>query len=273
MKYKQNLHTHTTRCDGIDTPEDMIKVAMAKGFDSIGFSGHSSMSYSTYGHITPNTTKAYQKEIYELKEKYKGQIDVFCGLEFEMLSEDSLDGWEYIIGSVHYLEKDGEVLGFDRSEDVVRSLINEKFGGDGMAYAKCYYEHLCRLCEYGSFDIIGHFDLITKHSENADFFDFNSTEYLHYATEAMDSLRGKIPFFEINTGAIARGYRTTPYPMMNILRELQIRGFGAIISSDCHDAQCLDLEFDRCADMLEACGFHEKYVLTNKGFKAIGLRD
>ena len=37
---KQNLHTHTVFCDGEDTPEAFVKEAIARGFDSIGFSGH-----------------------------------------------------------------------------------------------------------------------------------------------------------------------------------------------------------------------------------------
>lgn len=39
----------------------------------------------------------------------------------------------------------------------------------------------------------------------------------------------------MNTGAIARGYRTTPYPAPFILKELKNLGCGIIISSDCHD--------------------------------------
>lgn len=272
MNYKQNLHTHTNRCDGIDTPEEMILAAISKGFDSIGFSGHSCNQYSSYKLITLETTQAYRKEIYELKEKYKGRIDVFCGLEFEMLSEDSKEGWEYMIGSTHYLRKDGETFNMDVSAEPIRRVIDERFGGDGLAFAKCYYEHISMLPEYGSFDIIGHFDLLTKNIDLVPLFDPDSRDYLRYATDAMDALKGKIDIFEVNTGAIARGYRKTPYPMKNLLCELNKRGFGAIISSDCHDARYLDLYFDECAELLSECGFKEKYVLTENGFKAIGLK-
>ena len=39
-RMKQNLHTHSTFCDGKDTPEEMILRAIELGFNSIGFSGH-----------------------------------------------------------------------------------------------------------------------------------------------------------------------------------------------------------------------------------------
>ena len=38
---RQDLHTHTTYCDGKNTPREMIEAAMAKGLLRIGFSGHS----------------------------------------------------------------------------------------------------------------------------------------------------------------------------------------------------------------------------------------
>ena len=36
----QNLHSHTTFCDGKNTPEEMVRAAIALGMDSLGFSGH-----------------------------------------------------------------------------------------------------------------------------------------------------------------------------------------------------------------------------------------
>ena len=46
LKYYQNLHTHSTYCDGKDSIEGMIQSAIAQGFQSVGFSGHSYMYYA-----------------------------------------------------------------------------------------------------------------------------------------------------------------------------------------------------------------------------------
>ena len=40
--------------------------------------------------------------------------------------------------------------------------------------------------------------------------------------------------FEINTGAMARGYRTTPYPGPILRRAIARKGGTFILSSDCH---------------------------------------
>ena len=47
-----------------------------------------------------------------------------------------------------------------------KCLINNYFGGDGLEYARCYYEHLAKLPQYcKQLDIVGHFDLLEKHEE------------------------------------------------------------------------------------------------------------
>ena len=267
----QNLHTHTTYCDGVDTPEQMILSAMEKGFDSIGFSGHSYMFYSNYVQMTPEKTEKYKAEIAFLKEKYREKIDVFCGLEYDMYSAIDQSGYDYLIGSVHYLKIGNGYVGFDRSSDEVRRVINTYFDGNGMAYAQAYYQALAELPSYGKFDIVGHFDLICKHSDRVKFFDEDSSEYKNAVLEAADALRGRISFFEVNTGAIARGYRTAPYPTVFIIKELQRMGFGACITSDCHNAKHLDCGFNEATAILKACGFREKFILTERGFLGVPL--
>ena len=39
---KTNFHTHTVWCDGRDDVETMVVAAIAGGFDTLGFSSHSS---------------------------------------------------------------------------------------------------------------------------------------------------------------------------------------------------------------------------------------
>ena len=84
--------------------------------------------------------------------------------------------------------------------------------------------------------------------------------------EAIHALRGKIPFFEVNTGAIARGYTDAPYPQMEFLQELKRCGFGALITSDCHDRNYLDCYFDEARELLTAAGFRSRWILTDGGF-------
>ena len=271
MNYKQNLHVHSTYCDGKDAPEEMILAALEKGFDSLGFSGHSYMFFSPSYSMSLEGTEQYKTEVRRLKKKYAGQIDIFCGLEVDVCSEVDLSGYDYLLGSLHDFMFGEEYVGFDRSAELVEKVIREYFGGDGMKYAKEYYRRLADLPRYGNFDIIGHMDLVTKHVESRDFFDVSSREYRSVMIEAAEALAGKIPYFEVNTGAIARGYRTTPYPSMELLRELKRLGFGAVITSDCHNKNDLDCFYDEAEELLKACGFRERFYLTTQGFVPVAL--
>lgn len=262
-KCLQNLHTHTTYCDGKDTIEEMILAACEKGFRSIGFSSHSFM----YGRkLRQQELEDYKQEITMLKKKYVDMIEVFCGLECEMCGDTDLSGYDYLIGAVHYLPLDNEFIGFDRSAQEVQTIIQQYFGGNGMAYAKAYYQQLSQLPQHGPFDIIAHFDIITKHCESVQFFDRSLKEYQWAAIEAAEQLAGKIPYFEVNTGAMSRGYRTSPYPDMFLLKELKRLGFGAIISTDCHDSRFLDYGYQEAVGVLKECGFKEQFILTKDGF-------
>ncbi len=271
MEFLQNLHQHSTYCDGADTPKEVLDTAIEKGFDSVGFSGHSYMYYAPDHSMSEKGTEEYIKEITALKEEYKGKIEVYCGLEFDMFSKVDLSPYDYLIGSVHYFDFSGEKVGFDRSETEVARIINTYFGGDGGEYAKEYYRLLAKLPEYGKFDILGHPDLITKHSENRRFFDEDSKEYRYFAINALEQLAGKIPYFEVNTGAMARGYRTSPYPAPFMLDELRRLGFGAIISSDCHDARFIDCGFKAAQSLLKEHGFDSVYVLKGGKFTPIEI--
>lgn len=267
MKYIQNLHTHSTFDDGKDTPEEMIKEAIKNKMQSVGFSGHSYAPYGLASCMTEEGTEAFKKEINSLKEKYKGELDIFCGLEFDMYSPTPKEGYDYLIGSMHYFKFDNGFVGFDKKAQDVQNVIDEYFGGDGLKFAKKYYETVAELPKYGSFDIVGHLDIITKNIELAPLFDTESPKYKAYATEAAEALAKKIPFFEINTGAISRGYRKTPYPSAYILKELNRMGAKIAITSDCHDKNYITQSFKEAEELALECGFKETYVLKKTGFE------
>ena len=120
-------------------------------------------------------------------------------------------------------------------------------------------------------DIIGHYDLITRYYDNEPLFDWDSKEYRHAAIEAAEALAGRVPLFELNTGAICRGTRTTPYPQDFIIKELCRLGFGVVITSDCHIKEKMDFWFEEAKAFLRNCGYTERHILTKEGFIPVPL--
>ena len=67
---KTNFHTHTTFCDGKNTPEEMVQSAIEKGFSSLGFSVHSPMFYAPEHGIAEENVDAYIADVRAMAKKY-----------------------------------------------------------------------------------------------------------------------------------------------------------------------------------------------------------
>ena len=61
---------------------------------------------------------------------------------------------------------------------------------------------------------------------------------------------GDKPVFEINTGAISKGYRTAPYPSADQIAYIKDKGGVLILSSDSHAAGTICYGFNEYADLL-----------------------
>ena len=262
---KQNLHTHSIFCDGKDTIEEMTLEAISKGFDILGFSGH---GYLSIDDGSMRDTKGYISEVERIKSKYASSIQIHLGIEEDMLGRISEKApFEYVIGSKHFL---GETA-VDYSKPVFDSLF-ESYSGDYKKMCKDYYSDLSNLYDWQEVDIIGHLDLITKYNEDESYFKFNDKDYMNIVCDCIDRLLINDKIFEVNTGAIARGYRKTPYPSRDILEYLYAKNARICLNSDCHDKNYLDCAFESSLDLIQSCGFKELQILTNDGFVPVKIK-
>lgn len=236
---KYDLHTHTVYSDGKNTPEEMIIAAIEKGLERIGISDHSYTAIDETYCVKRDKISKYIEEIAQLKEKYKGEIDVLCGIEQDYFSDEPTDAYDYVIGSVHYFDIDGKYIPVDESAEILKNTAEEYFGGDMYALVENYYKNVADVVRKTNADIIGHFDLITKFQEQAPLFDEKNPRYINAWKKAADALLKTEKPFEINTGAISRGYRTTPYPSEEIRKYITRNGGKFIYSSDSHSTESI----------------------------------
>ena len=72
--------------------------------------------------------------------------------------------------------------------------------------------------------------------------------------------------FEINTGAMTRKYRTTPYPSERLLHLIKGCGNGIVLSSDSHQADTLTFAFTETRKFLKDFGVKFVYTLDGGEF-------
>lgn len=257
-----NFHTHTTFCDGKNTAEEMVISAINNGFSSLRFSGHGKTPHDLSYCITD--TKGYIAEIKRLKEKYKNDIQIYLGVEEDISSLQNRKDFDYIIGSNHYFRIGNSLSHVDHSPECFEESLNA-FSGDIIALSQNYYENFCDYIIKRKPDIIGHFDLITKFDEPDCIF-LNNEEYKDLAEKYLFEVLKADCFFEVNTGAISRGYRTSPYPSIDLLHTLKKNGGKLVLNSDSHSANSLDCFFKESKKMLKDIGFEYTYTLYNNEF-------
>ena len=237
-----DLHMHTLWSDGKNTPEEMVQEAIRKGLETVGISDHSSGDPCG---MKLEENAGYKAEIRRLQEKYAGQIRVLCGLERDFLTDDFSE-YDYTIGSVHWLPMaDGHRVSIDWTPEKLREGAEKYFGGDMLALAEAYYEAEAQVAEVTKCDIIGHFDLVTKFIEVDPSFDTHHPRYVKAWKKAADRLLKTGWPFEVNLGAMSRGYRTGPYPSEEIRQYIREHGGKMLLSSDAHAKENIAFGFDR----------------------------
>lgn len=268
MVLRSNVHTHTNFSDGASTVEETVLAALDKGFVSLGFSDHGP-SYDTAG-IRDET--AYCEEVCRIRRKYAGQMEIALGCEHEAYTEDAdLSLYEYVIESVHFLHKDGVYISVDNTADMLLDGIAQHYGGDPYAMCRDYFDRICGSMDQPGIDIVGHIGLISKFNEKQPIFDHLDKRYLDYAGQAIALAAEKDLLVEINSGAMSRGYRSTPYPYMEQLKLLKELGGRIILTTDCHRAEWLDFGMEVSRALAKEAGFREAWIWKDGGFRSVPL--
>lgn len=249
-----NVHSHTTFVDGRDTPETMVRAALALGFNTLGFSEHGHADYDACS-MSLAQEPEYRAEVRRLRKAYAGQIDILLGYEHDWFSPANVDGYDYYIESVHYLPSEDGFWSVDWTRPKLEDAVARYYGGDPYAMCRDYFRAVCESIEGTRAAILGHIELVMKFNEKRDLFDDADPRYLGPALECAELAARSGRLIEINTGAIARGYRTQPYPGPAMLRRIRECGGRVILTSDCHNSDYLDCGFAGAAALARVCGF------------------
>ena len=263
-----SYHIHSAFSDGKNTPEEIVRAAVDAGFTAIGFSDHGFTEYDLRYCMKDLT--GYIKEIRRLKEEYKGRIQIYTGIEEDAFSPLHRESFDYVIGSCHYIEKDGRYYPIDSNHAYFKTCLS-LFDNDCLAFAEAYYRRFCDYICLRKPDIIGHFDLITKFDELGESLFLENPRYTEIAEKYIFEAMRSGCIFEVNTGAMARGLRSTPYPYENLLYILRKNRAAVILSSDSHSADTLAFQFEETKMHLREIGFDRITVLDDNGFREIRI--
>ncbi len=276
-----NLHTHTVYCDGKCKTEEMIQAAVKCNFQSVGISSHGPVPFVTDWNMQADNVEKYVEEVTSLKEKYRGVIDVFFGMEldyipgtgFDSFSQSLISRLDYYIGSVHYLGKftDGSMWTVDYSTEELVKGINENFQGNTRSAVETYYGLISEMASRYHPPVIGHIDLIKKNNKNNLLFNEDESWYRDAAEKCLDTIKAAGSVVEINTGGMARGYTSEQYPSSFIVELSMEKNIPVTINSDAHTAEAIDCKLSEMYELIRSMGFERVSCLTGCGWATRNL--
>lgn len=262
-KILSSAHVHTTFCDGRSTAEEMARTAYELGFVSLGFSSHAPQTFDFEYCIHPSREEEYKTEIRRIQQEYAGRMAVYLGIERDLYSCADPSGYDYFIASVHYLKRpDCSYCSVDGPAEKLQKYVDEYCGGDGLKMAQQYYSALRDYVVEAKPHIIGHFDLVRYNNSRLHLYDEEDPAYRTMVLDALQAVRGTDALLEVNTGGVARGYMSDPYPAPFILKAWKEWGGEVIICSDCHYAKLMDAAYDKAEELLLSVGYDHAVRLS-----------
>jgi histidinol-phosphatase (PHP family) len=283
MLYKTNYHTHTTFCDGKNSPEEYITKAIEMDMKILGFSAHSMLSFNTSWHLPVNRHVEYVKEIQRLKEVYKDKLEILCGFEadyFPPVAMPDTCGFkefspDYIIGSVHFVTGDNLDDGcftVDGPVEEIENGIKTVFKGNEKKAVQTYFATERAMLESGaSFDVMGHPDIIRKQNGKMHFFDENDGWYKRELIATANAIKKWGGIVEINTGGMSRAGVPSPYPSPFFLALLRERNVPVMINTDCHKTEGLCADMDKGLEEAKTAGYTELWYLSDGSWKSYSI--
>lgn len=225
-----DYHIHSTHSyDARSTIFELCQTASELGLAEIGLADHMDFEPTDAGYGFFQYDK-YIADIAKVRDVFKDVLVIRKGIEidYQQCIEPEIRRWlqdkdfDFIIGSVHYLD---HVLISHRY--VARMNVG--------ALYKRYYREVAKSIESGLFDVIGHFDLVSKYvdEKRADLSQFDHGEAAQKILEAMVETQH---YFELNSKwSRPRGASNTVLSMQDLLRQyLRCGGTRISLGSDAH---------------------------------------
>ncbi len=261
-----DYHIHTSLCNHASgTMRQYVEAAIQAGLKEMGFSDHNPFvdNYVSDYRMRPRDFEIYMDTIDDLKTSYP-EIVIKKGIELDFIpgAVNYISNFaekyqfDYIIGSVHYLEMNG-------TRNV--TYLNDIEDKDKARMFKIYFETVSKAANTGIFDIIAHFDLPRR------FWGDLPEESYQHAEKALETIKANDVCIEINTSGFRTKSVEEPFPGNHILEMVKALDIPVTLGSDSHTPDDVASYFYEAVDLLQSMGYKSVNKFSNHIRNAISL--
>ena len=225
--------------------EAFVESAIERGLKAIGFADHNPLPNGLGANVRMEEAEldGYVKSVLDLRRQYEGRIEVLLGLEMDYVEgleaylekQTASHPWDYIIGSIHYLDAECRQISWPKN-----------FTGETAQLYGRYFELVRKMVGSGLCDIVAHFDVPRRSGRT------------HTEREAGDITRTLKEIaqaglaLEVNTSGYRHPELSRPdtYPTRAVIAEAVTLGIPLIVNSDAHAPDEIALKFEEMESLL-----------------------
>jgi len=239
MPIQCDYHMHTPLCQHAAGPmEAYVERAIELGLREVGFSDHNPLpnGFGANVRMKESELEYYVTRVLDLRFQYHGKIDVMLGIELDYVEglEDYLAKqiaaypWDYIIGSVHYLDRECRIGSWTRNYP----------GTADEQYAR-YFTLVRQLAGSGLADILAHLDVVKRSTRPP------TQRGLDEVSVTLKEVAKAGVCIEINTSGYRHAELTElqPYPSLPFVEEAIALGIPLTVNSDSHAPEQVGMKF------------------------------
>jgi len=255
-----DLHNHTIRCNhATGTIDEYIQRAIELGIDIYGFSEHAPMNFDPHYRLSFEDMSIYEDEVLRAKRAYQDKIQIVLGYEVDYLKgyiDDRViynKRVDYLIGSVHFLDK----WGFDNPE-----FIGEYKNRDIDDIWQEYFDAIEAMAKRGYFDIVGHLDLIKV------FKYLPKKDIRLIAQNALRAIKEANMVIELNSAGLRKPIKEL-YPSQNLLEMAYELNIPITFSSDAHAVEQIGFGYSQAIEIAKRVGYTKAVTFEQRDSKLV----
>lgn len=263
MRTDYHVHMAETGQLSVEYLKEYIQKAKDEGIEDLGISEHAyffqetrpilsnpwvenrrTLDFSEYQRLFDEAEKE------NLSIKMGIEMDYMPGKEKEMETFIKEHPFDYVIGSVHWIDEWGIDLAIYREEYEKRDIYE--------VYEQ-YFDRVVTLAESGLFDFVGHIDVIKVFGYEPDDKEFLQKQY----ERAAKALAKTGTLIEISTAGLRKPVGKI-YPEPDFLKTCKEYGVGITLCSDAHKPDHLGYRYDEAVEFAKSIGYDEVHTFTKR---------